>query len=178
MPIESMKENHPSRPRKRRLRMCFLAGLAACASANGALADTITFGGVIVQSTQDGTGPAMNNASLNAIKDGDPYSVTLDFVGLLTLPGAFNPLTEATLTFTDTKAGVSEASFGAVSLTLTPDGSFADISLLACAYWSPAPDADEYTMRSGHDSAGAKERVTWGTAPEQTKSPQGRSSRT
>ena len=70
--------------------------------------------------------------SLNAIQDGDQYSVTLDFTGPLTTPGAFNPLTGATLAFIDAKRGVTEAGFDSVDLTVTPNGSFADISLLGC----------------------------------------------
>src|SRR5258705_12489565 len=44
-----------------RLRRWFLMGLAVSCLANVAIAGTITFGGTITQSTQDGTGPAANN---------------------------------------------------------------------------------------------------------------------
>ena len=40
-------------------------------------ADTMTIGGTVTQSTQDGTGPAVNNSGLNDIKDGEAYSVSL-----------------------------------------------------------------------------------------------------
>jgi hypothetical protein len=39
-------------------------------------ADTLTIGGAINQSTQDGTGPAVNNPSLNNISDGDSTTST------------------------------------------------------------------------------------------------------
>lgn len=73
--------------------------------------EEITFGGAITQSTQDGTGPAVINPSLNGVKDGDSYTVTLDFPGPLTSPRAFDPLAGATLTFLDAAAGASESAF-------------------------------------------------------------------
>jgi hypothetical protein len=109
-----------------------IAVLAACGVAGQASAEEITFGGAITQSTQDGTGPAVNNPTLNGIKDGDFYTVTLDFPGSLTSPGAFDPLAGATLTFLDTAAGAGESAFDLISLSVLPDASFADISLLAC----------------------------------------------
>lgn len=129
-----------SRLRKMPVDGIFAALLAASAFAGHAAADQITFDGRITQSTQDGTGPAVNNPSLNGIKDGDIYSVTLDFPGALTSPGTFNPLAGATLQFQDAAAGASETSFDAVSLTASPDGSFADISLLGCLSTGSACD--------------------------------------
>jgi len=128
--------------RLRKMWLCriFVTILTAYGFAGHASADQITFTGVITQSTQDGTGPAMNNPSLNLIKDGDSYSVTLDFPGTLTSPGAFNPLTGATLQFLDAAAGASETNFDTVSLTVLPDGSFADVSLLACLSTGSACD--------------------------------------
>ena len=79
------------------LRLCAMAALCAAMASAG----TITFSGVINQSTQDGTGPAVNNPALNGIADGDPYSVELDFPGAISGPGAFNPLPGASITFTD-----------------------------------------------------------------------------
>jgi hypothetical protein len=76
--------------------------------------------------------PAVNNPSLNGIKDGEFYMVILDFPGLLTSPGAFDPLAGATLTFLDTAAEASESAFDLISLSVLPDTSFADISLLGC----------------------------------------------
>jgi hypothetical protein len=55
---------------RHRLCLCFLAGLTVFVSANTAAAATITFGCLTTQSTQDGTGPAVNNLSQNNIKDG------------------------------------------------------------------------------------------------------------
>ena len=82
----------------------------------------------------------MNNPSLNSIKDGDVYTVTLDFPGALTSPGAFNPLAGATVQFLDVAAGASEASFDSVSLTVLPDGGLDDISLLGCLSTGAACD--------------------------------------
>jgi hypothetical protein len=53
-----------------------VAALATWGAAGQASAEEITFGGEITQSTQDGTGPAVNNPSLNGIKDGDFYTMT------------------------------------------------------------------------------------------------------
>jgi hypothetical protein len=108
-----------------------LACLAAYAFSSDALADTITFNGAIIQSTQDGTGPAVNNPSLNNILDGDTYAITLDFAGSITSPGTFD-LTGAHLTFSDPAAPAGEAGFNSTSLTVTGNGSFDDISLLGC----------------------------------------------
>jgi hypothetical protein len=127
---------------RRRLRAGWglVAALAACGAAGQASSEEITFGGTITQSTQDGTGPAVNNPSLNGIKDGDFYTVTLDFPGSLTLPGAFDPLAGATLTFLDTAAGASESASNLISLSVLPDASFADISLLGCLSTGSACD--------------------------------------
>lgn len=127
---------HITRSRHRWLLLC----LAACIYTGTAAADEIAIAGLITQSTPDGTGPAMNNPSLNLIKDGDSYSVTLDFPGTLTSLGAFNPLPGATLQFLDAAAGASETSFGSVSLSVLPDGSFADISLRGCLSTGSACD--------------------------------------
>jgi hypothetical protein len=125
-------------------RVCLIASLVIYASALPALADSITFGGAISQSTQDGTGPAANNASLNSIADGDVYAVfMLNFVGLISGPGQF-ALKPAGLGFQDTTAGVDETAFGGTPcgtqtslgcLTVSvdaSDSSFDDISLLGC----------------------------------------------
>ncbi len=117
-----------------------VAALVACGAAGQASAEEITFGGTITQSTQDGTGPAVNNLSLNGIKDGDLYTVTLVFPGLLTSPVSFDPLAGATLTFLDAAAGVSESAFNLVSLSVLPDASLADVSLLGCLSTGSACD--------------------------------------
>lgn len=117
-----------------------IAVLAACGVTGRAAAEEITFGGAITQSIQDGTGPAINNPSLNGIKDGDFYTVTLDFSGPFTSPGAYDPLAGATLTLTDAAAGASESAFNLISLSVLPDAGFADISLLACLSTGSACD--------------------------------------
>src|SRR5204862_2706401 len=99
--------------------------------ANVAFASTITFGGAIIQSTQDGTGPAVNNPGLNNIQDLQSYLVTLMFTGSITAPGTYN-LTGANLAFSDSTAAASEASFGSISLTITANGGFDDFSFLGC----------------------------------------------
>src|SRR5437867_3036255 len=81
-----------------RLRRWFLMGLAVSGFVNVAIADIITFGGTITQSTQDGTGPAANNPTLNNIQDLQAYTVTLGFLGSITTPGTYN-LTGGSLTF-------------------------------------------------------------------------------
>ena len=102
-------------------------------SANIALADTITFGGSITQSTSDGTGPAVNNPDLNSIADGDQYVVTLDFSGSITAAGTYS-LPGAVLTFVDETASpqINETSFNSVSFSVVPDGSRFDLSMLGC----------------------------------------------
>src|SRR5204862_994032 len=105
--------------------------LVICGLANPAYAGVITFGGVITQSTQDGTGPAANNPSLNNIQDLQAYIVTLVFAGSITAPGTYN-LTGASLTFGDPIAAATESSFGSISLTVSADGIFDDLSLLGC----------------------------------------------
>jgi hypothetical protein len=109
-----------------------LATVAACFLASFASADSIFFSGVITQSTQDGTGPAVNNPALNGIADGDPYSVELDFPGHITGPGAFNPLPGASIIFTD--GSIVEASFISAYLTVSVDSnpSLYDVFLLGC----------------------------------------------
>src|SRR5260370_2373119 len=105
-----------------------LTGLAACGFANVAVAD-ITFGGLITQSTQDGTGPAVNNSSLNNILDLQAYTVTLGFSGSITAPGTYSL---SSLTFSVPSAPASEASFGSISLTITAAGAVDQFSLLGC----------------------------------------------
>src|SRR6266567_3282382 len=99
--------------------------------ANVAFADIISFGGAIIQSTQDGTGPAVNNPGLNNIQDLQSYLVTLMFTGSITAPGTYN-LTGANLTFSDATAAATETGFGSISLTITANAGFDDFSLLGC----------------------------------------------
>jgi hypothetical protein len=102
-----------------------------CGFANAARADSLVFSGTISQSTQDGTGPAVNNPSLNAIQDGDLYRVVLAFAGSINGLGTYN-FTGGSLGFFDPAASAAETSFGFISLTVSPDASFDDLSLLSC----------------------------------------------
>ena len=97
---------------------------------NVASADIITFGGMITQA-QDPTEPAANNPTLNNLQVLQPYLVTLMFTGSLTAPGTYN-LTGGSLTFSVPTAPASEASFGSLSLTITANGGFDDLSFLGC----------------------------------------------
>jgi hypothetical protein len=108
-----------------------LLALMVGGAAITASADTIKITGVITQSTDDGTGPAMNNPSLNNIHDLQPFQVTLDFPGSITAPGMYN-LTGSSLLFSVPSAGANESSFGSINLTVTSNGIFDDMSLLGC----------------------------------------------
>jgi hypothetical protein len=105
--------------------------LLAVMCAPKAYATEITVIGTISQSTQDGTGPAVNNPSLNNIADGQAYILNLDFAGSITGPGTYD-LTGGSLVFSDLAASASESSFTSVSLTVSPAGSSDDISLFSC----------------------------------------------
>ena len=74
----------------------------------------------------------MNNPALNNIVDGDAYTVEIDFPGSIVAPGAFNPLTRASMIFTD--GLVTETRFSSVFLTVSVDSNptLYDISLLGC----------------------------------------------
>lgn len=117
-------------------RCSYFALLAAmCAFAGGAAADVFTFSGAITQSTSDGTGPAVNNTELNLIADGDPFSVTLDFVGSIGSPGTYPlTLTGPGMVFEDSTAPAIENAFVSASLSVSPDVNplYYDISLLGC----------------------------------------------
>src|SRR5690242_17115361 len=108
-------------------------GMSFCCLSGFAMADVITFGGQITQSTVDGTGPAVNNLALNLITDGDLYSVTINFVGSINSP-SLKPysLTGASLILQDTTHPASETSFGSISLSVSANGGFDDLSLFAC----------------------------------------------
>ena len=121
------------------LRRWLFTLLATCGCASYTLADTITFGGEITQSTQDGTGPAVNNPDLNNIQShrppptgpGDAYTVVLDFSGSITSAGTYD-LTGSSLVFSDPAAPATEKNFDLISLTVSPDFGFYDLSLLGC----------------------------------------------
>ena len=115
---------------KLRCRLPLVAAVVAVSAlANVAVADIITFGGAITQSTLDGTGPAVNNPGLNNILDLQAYTVTLGFLGSITAPGTYNL---NSLTFSVPTAPASEISFGSISLTITTAGGFDQFSVLGC----------------------------------------------
>ena len=95
-------------------------------------ADTISVGGTITQSSQDGTGPAFNNPSLNNIVDSDAWRLSLAFDGTVIAPGTYNSLPGATLTIGDATAGAIESDFGFTSLTIAQVGGFDQFSLFGC----------------------------------------------
>jgi hypothetical protein len=94
-------------------------------------ADSITFMGVITQSTGDGTGPAVNNSSLNDVMDLQAYVVSLDFMGSITSPRTYD-LTVARLSFNVPSAPATETGLNLISLTVTQNAGFDEISLFAC----------------------------------------------
>ena len=94
-------------------------------------ADQIKLSGNITQSTSDGTGPAVNNPTLNNINDGDAYTLLFNFSGSISGPGTYD-LTGGSLVFADPTAPAVESDFSTISLTVTPDGSNDDISAMAC----------------------------------------------
>jgi hypothetical protein len=112
------------------IRVSLIIVIALCGVARPAAADTITFSGTITQ-LQDESVPATNNPALNDIQLGDAYMVTLAFAGSITMPGTYS-LTGSSLTFADGAAGATETSFGQISLTVTANGIFDDLSLLGC----------------------------------------------
>jgi hypothetical protein len=94
-------------------------------------ADTITIGGVINQSTRDGTGPAVNNPSLNDIPDGAFYTSNLSFTESIQSPGTYD-LTGSILFFNVGSVGAAENNFNSVILTVALSGPFDQVSILAC----------------------------------------------
>lgn len=101
-------------------------------------------GGLISQSTADGTGPASNNPSLNNIQDLQPYLLTLQFSSVITGAGIFD-LTGSSLAFDVAAAAASETRFGAISLTITPNGAVDELSLLACIAAANCSGGNELT---------------------------------
>jgi PEP-CTERM motif len=108
-----------------------LAVCMVCLGASTVSADVLTVSGQITQSTADGTGPAMNNPSLNNIHDLDAYTVTLAFMSSIAGPGMYD-LTGSSLMFNDASAPASESSFGSIHLIVTSNGILDNISLLGC----------------------------------------------
>lgn len=94
-------------------------------------ADTLTIGGTINQSIDNGTGPAVNNQDLNKILNGDSYIFSLIFEGSITAAGRYD-LTGSAVLFSVPERGVIEDSFNLVSLTIAQFGNLAQFSVLAC----------------------------------------------
>ncbi|HLK62249.1 MAG TPA: PEP-CTERM sorting domain-containing protein [Bryobacteraceae bacterium] len=108
-----------------------LAALFFVTAAAPVHAATILIAGNITQSTADGTGPAINNPTLNTISDGDAFTVTLNFDGPLFEPGTTD-LTGVSILFSDPAAGATESDFSSASVTITPNAGFAQVSAFAC----------------------------------------------
>ena len=94
-------------------------------------ADTITIAGAINQSTQDGTGPAVNNPDLNNILDGDLYTFELSFIGPITVSGTYNLMGLSAL-FSVGAHGAMENSFNSASVTVEQSGDIDQITALVC----------------------------------------------
>lgn len=101
----------------------------ACASS--LCADTITLAGTINQSIQDGTGPAINNPSLNLIQDASQYIIALEFTGSITAPGTYD-LTGSTLVFAVASDRALEHHFDFVNLTVMQSGALDQVSIFGC----------------------------------------------
>lgn len=123
-----------------RLRSCLLGLVAFLGCTQPAFTASITLDGLITQSTQNGTGPAVNNGLLNSIQTGDPYTVTLTFGGSIQSPGT-HALTSAAVVFDVPAASATESSFGpflcggqsvSACVTVSLNGAHYEISLLAC----------------------------------------------
>jgi hypothetical protein len=112
-----------------KLATCLVLGGAVFAAS--AIGGTISLAGGITQSTLDYSGQAVNNPTLNKILDNDRYAITLNFAGAISSPGTYN-LTGSTLLFSDPAAPATESAFALISMTVTPNGSSDDISLLGC----------------------------------------------
>ena len=79
--------------------MMFRIALACRGLAVAASDCTISFGGAIIQSTQDGARPAVKSPSLNNIQDLQAYTTTLTFAGSITAPGTYAPAMESGFDF-------------------------------------------------------------------------------
>jgi len=101
--------------------ICTLALAVLICSTVPVYADTITVSGAITQSTADGTGPAVNNTSLNNIRDQSTYTVTLDFTGSISGLGTYDLATNvsgASMVFSDASAPATETAFDYANSTI------------------------------------------------------------
>jgi hypothetical protein len=110
--------------------LAFLILVTSCVFASSASAQTtITVGGTIYQ--PNANPPAMNNPSLDNIMPGDVYSVTLNFIGSITIPGTYASFSGAD--FADLTNSAHENQFISVSLTISPpSGGMDEFSVLGC----------------------------------------------
>jgi hypothetical protein len=115
----------------RSLRVLEVVAFLCIASTATLHASTLFIGGGITQSTQDGTGPAGNNPSLNGILDVAIYSVDLNFTGAISSPGTYD-LTGSSLLFSVTADGAEESNFSSVGLTVAQSGASDRLTLHAC----------------------------------------------
>jgi hypothetical protein len=134
-PLDVLRQGsrNPRPPTTRNLaaRCRYIVLLLLLFSAHPAVAGMISVGGSITQSTPDGTGPAANNPSLNNIVDLQDYLVTMTFSDAINGPGTYD-LTGSTLIFSVPAAPATESDFAGISLTIIPNGTDFDFSLLAC----------------------------------------------
>jgi hypothetical protein len=104
-----------------------------------ASADTLILDGTINQSTQDGTGPAANNPSLNDVVDGASFSIQVSFEGSINSPGTYD-LTGWKPVFRFASGGAVEESLHFVNLTVALSGDSDQISILGCLTTGSACD--------------------------------------
>ncbi len=109
-----------------RITAAALAVLSFGGAADGA---TITLSGTITQSTADTSVPAVQNATLNSIADGDVYTALLSFGAAVEAPGMYNLIG---LSFTDAMTGAAESAFLSGSLTMAQTGGSDEFSVLGC----------------------------------------------
>ena len=118
----------------RNLSLCSSLPLVCLVAVTGVTdlrADTITVAGLIQQSTEDGTGPAVNNPTLNLLRDGDLFTILLSFAGAFDAPGVYS-LTAADLVFSTPALPNLEADFDSATLIIARSGASDVISILAC----------------------------------------------
>jgi hypothetical protein len=101
-----------------------------------AYADEVTISGKITQSLSDGTGPALNNRSLNSIQDNQGYTLSLDFNGSITGLGTYQltsglfsvPTAPASENFVSS----SGAMFSTITVSSDSNAPLFDITAVVC----------------------------------------------
>jgi len=92
-------------------------------------AGPILLTGIVTQSTVDGTGPAMNNPSLNQMTDGQAFTLELDFSGLISGAGSY---ALSAGTFSVPAVAAQETGFNTLQLLVTESAGVDVFSLLGC----------------------------------------------